>query len=135
MAIWLLKTEPDDYNLADLQRDGITVWDGVANNLALKHIRQMRMGDMALIYHTGAEKAWVGMGKAKSDPRKDPKLDDPRLMVVDIGFERALPHPVTLQACKAQESLAGWELLRIGRLSVVPVSAAQWTVLKKMAGI
>ena len=135
MAIWLLKTEPDVYSLADLQRDGSTVWDGVSNNLALKYLRQMRTGDTALIYHTGKEKSWVGMAAVQSEPRPDASADQPHLVVVDIGFERTLAHPVTLQAFKAQASLTGWDLLRLPRLSVVPVSAAQWTILRKMAGI
>jgi predicted RNA-binding protein with PUA-like domain len=135
MAIWLLKTEPDAYSLADLQRDGTTVWDGVSNNLALKYLRQMQTDDTALIYHTGLEKAWVGVATVKSDPRRAATADSPHLVVVEIGFERTLSHPITLQALKAQASLAGWDLLRLPRLSVVPVTPAQWTILRKMAGI
>ena len=135
MAIWLLITEPAVYSLADLQRDGTTVWDGVANHLTLKYLRQMRPADRILIYHTGAEKAWVGMAAVKSEPRMDAKANDPHLVVVDIGFERTLSQPVTLQALKAQAGLVGWDFLRIARLSVVPVSPSQWTILSRMAGI
>ncbi|ABY36575.1 MAG TPA: EVE domain-containing protein [Chloroflexus aurantiacus] len=130
---WLLKTEPTVYSFADLVREGRTVWDGVSNNVALKHMREMRSGDEALIYHTGDERQAVGLAQVVSDPYPDPKQSDPRLIVVDVVPLRALPHPVSLNDIKADPFFADFALVRQGRLSVVPVSAAQWERLLAMA--
>ncbi len=132
---WLLKTEPDVYSFADLVREGRTVWDGVANNVALKHIRTMQSGDLALIYHTGEERQAVGLAQVVSDPYPDPKQDDPRLVVVDVAPLQPLPQPITLAAIKADPFFADFALIRQGRLSVVPVTAAQWERLLAMAGV
>ncbi len=132
---WLLKTEPDVYSFADLVREGRTVWDGVANNVALKHIRTMQSGDLALIYHTGEERQAVGLAQVVSDPYPDPKQDDPRLVVVDVAPLQPLPQPITLAVIKADPFFADFALVRQGRLSVVPVTAAQWERLLAMAGV
>ena len=134
MNYWLLKTEPEHYSYADLERDGTTVWDGVSNNAALMHIRAMRPGDLALIYHTGDERQAVGLAEVTSAPYPDPKASDPKLVVVDIRSLRRLPQPVTLAAVKADPAFADFALVRQGRLSVVPATAAQWTRLLGMAG-
>ncbi|MBI3892203.1 MAG: EVE domain-containing protein [Candidatus Wallbacteria bacterium] len=134
MAYWLLKTEPEVYSWDDLVRDKRTVWDGVANNLALIHIRKARKGDRALVYHTGGVRAAVGTARLASDPYPDPKLGDPKLAVFDVEPEKALSRPVTLEAIKAEPELAGWDLIRLGRLSVVPVSAQQWKLVLKLGG-
>lgn len=126
MARWLLKTEPDSYAWDDLVRDKGTTWDGVANALALKHIRAMKKGDTALIYHTGDERAAVGIAEVSSAPYADPKEGDERLAVVDLKPKKKLAHPVTLDQIKADKTFAGWDLLRIGRLSVVPVPGPMW---------
>src|SRR3954447_21708711 len=126
MARWLLKTEPDCYSWDNLVKDKKTVWDGVSNALALKHIRSMKKGDLALIYHTGDEKAAVGVAEITSNPYADPKADDEKLVVVDLKPKRKLGQPVTLSEIKADKAFAGWDLLRIGRLSVVPVPDAMW---------
>jgi predicted RNA-binding protein with PUA-like domain len=126
MKYWLLKTEPDDYSWADLVRDGKTAWDGVANNTALIHLRAMKAGDAAVIYHTGDERAAIGIAEIKSAPYPDPKADDPKLVVVDIKPKKKLPKPVTLAQIKSDPLFTGWDLLRIGRLSVVPVPAKMW---------
>jgi predicted RNA-binding protein with PUA-like domain len=131
---WLLKTEPGHYAYADLERDGATVWDGVSSNAALKHIRDMRAGDLALIYHTGDERQAVGLAEVTSAPYPDPQLGDPKLVVVDVRPLRRLPQPVTLAAVKADLAFAGFALVREGRLSVVPVTPEQWHKLLKMAG-
>ena len=131
---WLLKTEPETYSYADLERDGATVWDGVSNNAALKHIRDMRPGDLALIYHTGDERRAVGLAEVTSPPYPDPRLDDPKLVVVDVKALRALRRPVTLADVKADPALADFALVRQGRLSVVLVSPEQWRRLMAMAG-
>src|SRR6266498_3463944 len=133
-SLWLLKTEPNHYSYADLEREGATVWDGVSNNAALKHIRDMRPGDLALIYHTGEERRAVGLAEIASEPYPDPRLGDPKLVVVDVRPLRRLSQPVTLAAVKADPSLADFALVRQGRLSVVPVSAEQWQRLLAMAG-
>ena len=131
---WLLKTEPDHYSYADLERDGATIWDGVANNTALMHIRTMQPGDLALIYHTGDERQAVGLAEITSAPYPDPQAGDPKLVVVDLRPLRRLPQPVTLAAVKADPAFADFALVRQGRLSVVPVTPEQWRKLLGMAG-
>ncbi len=138
---WLLKTEPGSYSFADLERDGTTVWDGVRNNAALKQMRAMQPGDQALIYHTGDERQAVGLAEITTAPYPDPEQDDPEsrkgalLVVVDIRSLRRLPQPVPLAAVKADPFFSEFALVRQGRLSVVPVSAAQWERLLQMAGV
>ena len=126
---WLLKTEPSTYSFADLQKEQRAIWDGVSNPVALKHLRAMRKGDEALVYHTGDEKAIVGIAQVVSDPYPDPKLDDPKRVVVDLSAVRALPKPISLAAVKADRRFADLPLVRIGRLSVMPIPAAQWSAL------
>jgi predicted RNA-binding protein with PUA-like domain len=133
VAFWILKTEPDAYSYADLVRDGGTTWDGISNNAALLHLRSARPGDQALIYHTGDERSAVGLAEVTSDPYPDPKLDDPKLIVIDVRPLRALPRPVTLAAIKADPFFADFALVRQGRLSVAPVSEEQWARLLAMA--
>ncbi|MDB5298035.1 MAG: hypothetical protein JWO31_4018 [Phycisphaerales bacterium] len=133
MARWLLKTEPDTYSFDDLERDKKTVWDGVANALALKHIRAMAKGDEVVVYHTGDEKAAVGLATVASAPYADPAGGDDKLAVVDLKVGKRLAAPVTLAAVKADPAFAGWDLLRIGRLSVVPVPDAMWDRLLALA--
>lgn len=130
---WLLKTEPSVYSFADLVREGRTVWDGVENTVALKHLRAIRQGDVALIYHTGDERQAVGLAQIVSDPYPDPKQHDPRLVVVDVVPLQPLNRPVTLAAIKADPFFADFALVRQGRLSVVPVTPAQWERLLVMA--
>jgi len=134
MAFWLLKTEPGDYAFADLERDGATVWDGVANNAALKHLRGARPGDLALVYHTGDERAAVGIAEVTSAPYADPAAADARLVVVDVKPVRRLARPVTLAAVKADPFFAGFALVREPRLSVMPVTPAQWRRLLELSG-
>ena len=133
MNRWLLKTEPTTYSFADLVRAKKAVWDGVSNALALQHLRAMKPGDEALIYHSGKEKAAVGIAKVSAAPYADPKEKDPKLVVVDLVPVRALQTPVTLAAIKADPRFAGWELVRMSRLSVMPVSATQWAAVLKLA--
>ena len=105
-------------------KDKKTTWDGVSNALALKHIRGMKKGDQALIYHTGDERAAVGVAEVVTNPYPDPKEKDEKLVVVDLKPKKKFPQPVTLSDIKADPAFAGWDLLRIGRLSVVPVPGA-----------
>src|SRR5260370_30846054 len=124
MALWLFKQEPSCYSLADLQREGRTVWDGVSNSLALKNLGQVRRNASVFFYHTGKEKAVVGEMRALGNPR--PAADGGKGIVVEVAFVRALPRPVTLAEIKADKLLTGWDLVRLPRLSVMPVSVAQW---------
>jgi predicted RNA-binding protein with PUA-like domain len=133
MSYWLLKTEPSDYSYSDLERDGGTAWDGVGNNLALKHMRRVRRGDWALVYHTGGERAAVGIGVVTSDPYPDPRREDPRLVVFDLRPGERLPRPVSLGEIKADPAFAGFELVRIPRLSVMPVPPELWARLVALA--
>jgi len=131
---WLLKTEPSTYSYADLERDKKAVWDGVSNALALKHLRAMKKGDLAFIYHTGDEKQIVGVADVTSDAYPDPKEKDPRLVVVDLRPRERLPRAVTLAEVKADAEFRDFELVRMGRLSVMPVGEARWKKLLRMAG-
>ena len=133
LANWLLKTEPDSYGWDDLVREKCATWNGVSNALALKHIRAMKKGDAALIYHTGGERAAVGVAEIVSAPYADPKEQDDRLAVVDLKPRKKLPRPVTLDDIKADRAFAGWDLLRIGRLSVVPVPQPMWDRILELA--
>jgi predicted RNA-binding protein with PUA-like domain len=126
MARWILKTEPETYSIADLARDGTTVWDGVANAQALLNLRRMEPGDDALIYHSGTERALVGTARISSAAYPDPKGNDPKHVVVDVAMEQLLDRPVTLATIKTDPIFADSPLVRQPRLSVVPVSEAQW---------
>jgi len=121
---YLLKTEPTAYSFADLQRDKNTVWDGVANPVALRHLREMKPGDRLVIYETGERKSAVGTASVVSAHASDPK--NPQ---VKIKAEKALGKPVTLAEVKAQKLFTDSPLVRQGRLSVVPLSAAQFKFL------
>lgn len=132
MALWLCKQEPEQYGYADLVRDGRAVWDGVANALARKHLRAMKPGDRVLFYATGKVKAVVGEMRVAGGPRPDPKSDDAASVVVDVEPVRAFAVPVTLAAVKADPALAGWDLARLPRLSVMPVTEAQWRRVEEM---
>jgi len=133
VALWLCKQEPSCYSFDDLVRDGGTVWDGVSNALARKHLREMKPGDRVFFYHTGKEKAVVGEMVVASEPRQDPKSDDEAAVAVDMKPVRKLARPVTLAEIKADKKLAMWDLVRISRLSVVPVTEAQWRQVESLA--
>ncbi len=132
-AKWLLKSDPEHYSFSDLVRDGKTVWDGISNNLALKHLRNVCRGDLVLVYHTGQERAAVGLAEAVSDPYPDPKQKDTRLVVIDLQAKGELKRPVTLDEMKKASALKNFDLVRMPRLSVMPVSDAQWDIIMQMA--
>lgn len=132
MAYWLLKTEPGSYSWDDLMRDGATEWDGVRNNAAAAHLRAMKPGDRALIYHSGDEKAAVGVAEVTRGPRWDG--DDGKWVSVAIAPVASLPTPVALKAMKAEPALAGMAMLRQSRLSVSPVSDAEWCTIATLSG-
>lgn len=129
---WILKSEPTTYSHADLTREGATVWDGVRNAAALIHLRAMRRGDEVMIYHSGADKAVVGQATVASDPYPDPAAGDPRWVVVRLAAGPAFSSPVPLAALKADATFADLGLVRISRLSVMPVSAAQWRRIRAL---
>ncbi len=133
-AYWLFKSDPEHYGFPDLVREGRTIWDGVSNNLALKNLRAARPGDLTLIYHTGDEKCIVGGAEITGEPYPDPKQNNPRLVVVDVKARHALPRPVPLDEIKKEPSLRDFDLVRLPRLSIMPVSEAQWKTLMKLAG-
>jgi predicted RNA-binding protein with PUA-like domain len=131
---WLLKTEPAAYAYQDLQRDGHATWDGVRSAAALIHLRAMRTGDHALIYHSGAERAVVGVARVTKGAYPDPLANDPKRVVVDLAPVRVLQAPVPLSRIKADPLFANFGLVRISRLSVMPVSPAQWDHLVEWGG-
>ena len=132
MANWLFKEEPSHYSFADLERDGRTVWDGVSNHLALKNLRRVKARDRVWFYHTGKEKAIVGEMRVVEGCR-GPSAElcqEPRVVVRPV---RRLHRPVTLAEMKKDRRFADWELVRIPRLSVMPVSAEQWARIEELA--
>jgi predicted RNA-binding protein with PUA-like domain len=135
VATFLFKTEPTTYSFGDLTRDKSTVWDGVANPLALKHLRAVRKGDTIAIYHTGDEKQVVGLATADSEPFADPKLGDPKRVVVRLKAGRAFPFPVPLATFRTDAVLKTSDLARLPRLSVMPLTAAQHERLLERAGL
>jgi predicted RNA-binding protein with PUA-like domain len=131
---WLVKTEPGTYSYGDLEREQTAVWDGVKNPVALRNLRAMHPGDQVLVYHTGDERAVVGWATVVSSPYSDPKKKDPRFVVIDLKAHRRLPLPVTLAQIKADKTFADLPIVRQGRLSVSPVTAAQWSRVLKLSG-
>jgi len=133
-SCWIVKTEPSTYSYDDLAGQKTAVWDGVKNNLALKYLRQMQPGDRVLVYHTGDEKAVVGVAEVTSEAYPDPKQKDPKLAVVDLRAVERLPQPVPLAEIKKDRAFADLALVRIGRLSVMPASADQFKRILKLGG-
>jgi predicted RNA-binding protein with PUA-like domain len=130
---WLFKTEPSVYSFQQLQKDKKTVWDGVANNLALKNLKDIKKGDLIFIYHTGDERQAVGIARALGGAYPDPGKKDPKLLVVDVEAVKPLPRPVTLAEVKADKQLANFDLVRNSRLSIMKVSDEQWEIMEGMA--
>lgn len=133
--MWLLKTEPSSYSYSDLEAEGRTAWDGVANPAALKNMKAMKAGDRVLIYHTGNEKAAVGIARVLKEAYPDPELDDARRIVVDVEAVGKLNAAVTLGQLKASPLFADSPLVRQGRLSVVPLTREQWRAIEKGQGL
>jgi predicted RNA-binding protein with PUA-like domain len=129
---WLFKTEPEEYSYDNLEKDKKCVWDGVSSNQALKNLRSVKLGDEILIYHTGNEKAIVGMAEVISDPYPDPETNDEHLLVVNLKPKRRLAQPLTLAEIKANEALSEFDLVRLPRLSVVSISKQYWELLQDM---
>lgn len=132
---WLFKEEPTHYGFDAFAKDKKTVWTGVKNPLAQKHLRSVKKGDRIFYYHTGDEKAVVGIAQALGDAYPDPNDKSGKQSVVDIAPVSKLPRPVKLADIKADPAFKEFALVRISRLSVMPVSDAQWNRIEKMAHI
>ena len=129
-----MKEEPSHYNYDDLVRDGRTAWTGVRNPLAQKHLRSIAKGDRIFFYHTGNEKAVVGIARAATAAYPDPADRNGKLYAVDVEPVKKLASPVTLASIKADKAFASFPLVRMSRLSVMPVSDAEWKRIEGMAG-
>lgn len=132
-AYWLVKSEPETYSFTDLQRDGKTVWDGVRNNAAALHLKAMKVGDEALFYHSGGDKAVVGVAKVVNEAFPDASDPAGRFVAVELAFDRAVGKPVTLAQMKAEPSLAEMAMIRQSRLSVSPVTSDEWSTIQRLA--
>jgi predicted RNA-binding protein with PUA-like domain len=131
---WLVKEEPTHYGFDELVKEGKAVWSGVRNALAQRHLRAIQEGDRILYYHTGDERAVVGIAKAISAAYPDPEDASGKYVAVDIAPVRRLPRPVTLAEIKADPAFKDFALVRIARLSVMPVTDAEWARIEAMAG-
>ncbi|MEW5800067.1 MAG: EVE domain-containing protein [Bacteroidota bacterium] len=129
MQHFLMKTEPSVYSFSDLEKEKKTVWNGVSNFAALKHMRSMKKGDLVFIYHSGDEKQIVGIAKVVAEAYKDPKEKDEKMVVVDIQAVQKLKNPVTLATIKSRREFKDFSLVRIPRLSVMPVPDDLWEAI------
>ncbi|MFZ5643800.1 MAG: EVE domain-containing protein [Bacillota bacterium] len=132
MAFWLLKTEPEEYSYFDLEQSRGDTWEGVKNFAAQRNLKNMQPGDLAFIYHTGREKSITGVAEIVTPPYPDPENN--KLYVVEVAPRYRLNLPVSLHEIKQDPGFSGWELVRLPRLSVMPVSEEHWLSVHKMAG-
>ena len=130
---WLFKEEPTHYSYDDFASDGRTIWSGVKNPVAQKHLHAVKKGDRIFYYHTGDEKAVVGIAKALGNAYTDPKDPSGRFAVVDVAPVKKLKRPVTLKEIKADAAFREFPLVRISRLSVMPVTDAEWARIEKLS--
>ena len=128
---WLFTTEPEEYSFSDLERDHRVMWGGVRNNLTLKNLREVRLGDQILIYHSGDEMAIVGLAEAVTDAYPDPQENDESMVVVEIISKRKFAQPVLLAELKASSALSDFDPAR-SSISVMPVSNAQWEAIQEL---
>ena len=135
MTIWVLKTEPSDFSFDDLVARGVEPWDGVANPTALRNMRAAQEGETVVIYHTGDERQAVGLGVVARTAYPDPKKNDDKAIVIDVRAGGRLPKPVRLEQIKADGRFAESPLVRMGRLSVVPLTDAQYAALLELSGM
>src|SRR6266545_6846293 len=133
MASWLVKTEPNQYSYRDLEADGTAEWDGVANPVAQRHMREMREGDACVIYHSGAERSAVGLARVVRGPYPDPTDPRGKRVWVDLRAERRFGQSVSLTTLKAEAAFAGSPLVRVPRLSVMPLDDQQLAVIERLA--
>jgi predicted RNA-binding protein with PUA-like domain len=133
MNRWLVKSDPEEYSAHDLEREKRTTWTGVSNPVALKHLRSMADGDEVLVYHTGQQRAIVAFATVAGKPRTDPADKSGRSVLVELEFKRWLNKPVELVQIKDEAVFADFDLVRISRLSVMPVGAAHWKRVMALA--
>jgi predicted RNA-binding protein with PUA-like domain len=135
VTVWLLKTEPGEFSFDDLVARGVEPWDGVSNPQALRNMRSAQTGEVCVIYHTGDERQAVGLGTVERTAYPDPKENDEKLIVIDVRAGQRLPKPVTLSQIKADSRFADSPLVRMGRLSVVPLTDNQYAAILELAGM
>ena len=135
MTIWLLKTEPTEFSFDDLVARGVEPWDGVTNQTALRNLRSAQRGEICVIYHTGNERQAVGLGTVERTAYPDPKLNNDKLIVIDVRAGQRLPRPVRLDEIKADARFTDSPLVRMGRLSVVPLTDQQYAAILEMSGM
>ena len=135
MTIWLLKTEPGEFSFDDLVARGVEPWDGVTNPTALRNMRAAQVGETCVIYHTGDERQAVGLATVERAAHPDPKLNDERIIVIDVRAGARLPKPVRLDQIKGDGRFADSPLVKMGRLSVVPLTDDQYAALLELAGM
>jgi predicted RNA-binding protein with PUA-like domain len=135
MQYWLLKSEPEAYSWDQLVHDKRTHWNGVRNHQAAINLKAMKMGDHAFFYHSGEERRIVGVMEIVAEAYPDPSDEAGRFVMVDVKALAPVTSPVTLAAIKAEPKLAECKLVRQGRLSVIPVTVAEWRIMAKMAGL
>jgi predicted RNA-binding protein with PUA-like domain len=135
VTIWLLKTEPGEFSFDDLVARGVEPWDGVSNPGALNNLRAAQAGEICVIYHTGDERQAIGLATVERTAYPDPKQNNPRLIVIDVRAGARLPKPVTLAQIKADARFADSPLVRMGRLSVVPLTEEQYAAILEMSGM
>ena len=133
MTVWLLKTEPGEFSFDDLVQRGVEPWDGVSNQTALRNLAAAQEGEACVIYHTGSEKQAVGLATVARRAYPDPKQNDPKRIVIDVRAGARLPNPVRLEQLKADPRFASSPLVRIGRLSVVPLTDEQYAAILELA--
>jgi len=134
MAYWLVKSEPSTYSFDQLQKDGNTVWDGVRNYAARIHLRSMKKGDQVFFYHSNEGTEIVGIAKVAKEAYQDPTTTDEAWVAVDLKPHKKIKKPVSLAQIKADKRLADMALVRLGRLSVQPVTEKEWDIVMAMAG-
>jgi predicted RNA-binding protein with PUA-like domain len=135
MTVWLLKTEPNDFSYDDLMEREFEPWDGISSPFALANLKNAREGETCVIYHTGDERQAVGLALVVRTAYQDPKQDNPRLLVIDVRGTQRLPRPVTLAQIKANPRFVDSPLVKMGRLSVVPLTDEQYAAILEMAGL
>jgi predicted RNA-binding protein with PUA-like domain len=133
VTLWLLKTEPGEFSFDDLVARGVEPWDGVANPMALTNLRRAQVGETVVIYHTGEERQAVGLGTVERTAYPDPKQSNDRLIVIDVRAGTRFPKPVRLNQMKADPRFADSPLVRMGRLSVVPLTDEQYAAILELA--
>lgn len=134
MQYWLLKSEPETYSWDTMRSEGTTLWDGVRNYQARNNMKNMKKGDMGFFYHSGKERAIVGIVKITKEYYPDPTDETGKFVVVDVTYDRDLKKPVTLAAIKAEPRLSELSLVRHSRLSVMPVPEEMWNIIVGMEG-